>query len=48
MIMKKCQVWQISHQMATGYTVIVSVSASIAAFFYLYVSGAFKNREDAV
>lgn len=38
----------ISYQMATGYTVIVSILVSIAAFFYLYVSGAFKHREDAV
>lgn len=38
----------ISYQMATGYTVIVSVLVSIAAFFYLYVSGAFKKKEQDV
>ncbi len=36
-----------SYQMATGYTVIVSLLVSIAAFFYLYVSGAFKKQEEA-
>jgi multiple sugar transport system permease protein len=37
----------ISYQMATGYTVIVSLLVSIAAFFYLYVSGAFKKEGEA-
>jgi multiple sugar transport system permease protein len=37
----------ISFQMASGYTIIVSVIVSIAAIFYLRVSGAFgENQED--
>ena len=38
----------ISYQMATGYTVIVSVIVSLAALLYLYVSGAFGKQEEAV
>ena len=33
----------ISYQMATGYTLIVSVIVSLAALAYLQVSGAFKK-----
>ena len=35
----------ISFQMASGYTIIVSVIVSIAALFYLGLSGAFGGRE---
>ncbi len=39
----------ISYQMASGYTLIVSVIVSLAALAYLQVSGAFKrNKEQAV
>lgn len=34
---------EISYQMATGYTIIVSVIVSLAALAYLQVSGAFKS-----
>jgi multiple sugar transport system permease protein len=37
----------VSYQMATGYTVIVSIIVSIAALFYLRVSGAFDRKEEA-
>ncbi len=33
-----------SYQMATGYTVIVSVIVSLAALLYLYLSGAFEKE----
>ena len=36
----------ISYQMATGYSVIVSVIVSLAALAYLQVSGAFKRDEE--
>ena len=36
----------ISYQMASGYTIIVTVIVSIAALFYLRLSGAFgKSKE---
>lgn len=38
----------ISFQMASGYTIIVSVIVSLAALLYLRVSGAFGNREEAL
>ena len=34
----------ISYQMATGYTIIVSAIVSLAALAYLQVSGAFKRE----
>jgi multiple sugar transport system permease protein len=37
----------ISYQMATGYTIIVSTIVSLAALLYLRVSGAFKKQEEA-
>jgi multiple sugar transport system permease protein len=37
----------ISFQMASGYTIIVSVIVSIAALFYLKVSGAFNGNQEA-
>ncbi len=37
----------ISYQMATGYTIVVSVIVSIVAFAYLYVSGAFEKDRGA-
>ncbi len=37
----------ISFQMASGYTIIVSVIVSIAALFYLWVSGAFGGDKEA-
>jgi len=37
----------ISFQMASGYTIIVSVIVSIAALFYLRVSGAFGGNQEA-
>jgi hypothetical protein len=36
----------ISFQMASGYTIIVSVIVSIAALFYLRVSGAFGGNQE--
>lgn len=38
----------ISFQMATGYTIIVTIIVSIVALFYLKVSGAFDSQEAAV
>ncbi len=37
----------ISYQMASGYTLIVSVIVSMAALLYLYLSGAFKREKEA-
>jgi len=37
----------ISYQMATGYTIIVTVIVSIVALFYLRVSGAFGKSKEA-
>ena len=37
----------ISFQMASGYTIIVSVIVSLAALLYLRVSGAFGSRKEA-
>ncbi len=38
----------ISYQMASGYTLIVSVIVSLAALLYLQVSGAFKRDKEQV
>jgi multiple sugar transport system permease protein len=38
----------ISYQMAIGYTVIVTFIVSLAALFYLKVSGAFESDEEAI
>jgi len=37
----------ISYQMATGYTIVVSVIVSLVALLYLYVSGAFSGSKEA-
>lgn len=37
----------ISYQIATGYTIVVSTLVSLAALLYLRVSGAFKKQEAA-
>ena len=37
----------ISYQMATGYTIIVSIIVSLAALLYLKVSGAFDSQGEA-
>jgi len=39
----------IAYQMASGYTIIVSVIVSMVALLYLQISGAFKrNAEESV
>jgi multiple sugar transport system permease protein len=37
----------ISFQMASGYTIIVSIIVSLAALLYLRVSGAFGSKKEA-
>ena len=44
---KEVEGLNISYQMANGYTIIVSVSVSLAALLYLYVSGAFRKSPEA-
>jgi len=38
----------ISYQMASGYTIIVSIIVSLAALAYLQVSGAFNRKEQTI
>ena len=37
----------ISYQMASGYTIIVSLIVSLVALAYLQVSGAFKRNQES-